>query len=267
MRRRDFCKSLGLAAAGAVAAPGAVAAGLGSTGRSRPNLVYIFADQFRLHALGLWRDAAFRGAIQTQADPVHTPNLDRLARGGRVFTQACSTHPLCSPHRAMLMSGMYPASNGVMHMNCRNGRDLGLRHDITCLTDVLAGAGYETAYIGKTHWERTEPLFDANNRYVGTADPPGGHYANNFDTYIPPGPGRHGNGYWFQNIGDRHKDPLSYSSRPELVAGKPDGTPHRHRRFTPRQEADIAIEFLRNESAQRDPSRPFSLIWSPNPPH
>ncbi|MEM6333005.1 MAG: sulfatase [Planctomycetota bacterium] len=267
MRRRDFCKTLGLAAAGAVAAPGAVAASLNSATPKPPNLLYVFADQLRLHALGFWRDPAFRDAIHTHADPVHTPNLDRLARQSRVLTQACSTHPLCSPHRAMLMSGMYPANNGVMHMNCRAGRNLGLRHDIACFTDVLGNAGYETAYIGKTHWERTEPLFDEHNRYVGTTDPPGGHYANDFDTYIPPGPGRHGNRYWFQNIGDRHKDPLSYASRPELVAGKPDGTPHRHRRFTPEHEADIAIEFLRNRAGQRDASRPFSLFWSPNPPH
>ncbi|MEM9419193.1 MAG: sulfatase-like hydrolase/transferase, partial [Planctomycetota bacterium] len=92
-------------------------------------------------------------------------------------------------------------------------------------------------------------------------------YANPFDTYIPPGPGRRGNRYWFQNIGDNHKNPLSYSNRPELVDGKPDGHPHRHRRFTPELEADIVVDYLKNESGQRDASKPFSLIWSPNPPH
>lgn len=267
MKRRDFCKSVGLLAAGAVASPRTLAAAAETPAVRPPNLLYIFPDQYRIQAMGFWRDPAFRDALAGAGDPVHTPNLDRLATQSRVFTQACSTHPLCSPHRAMLMSGMFPRRNGVMHTNCKAGRTQGLKNDITCFTDVLADAGYETAYVGKTHWERTEPLFDRENRYVGSAEPPGGHYANNYDTYIPPGRGRHGNKYWFQNIGDRHKDPLSYSSRPELVAGKPDGTPHRHKVFTPKQEADIVIDYLKNDSGERDASQPFSLFWAPNPPH
>ncbi|MEM1109539.1 MAG: sulfatase [Planctomycetota bacterium] len=270
MKRREFNKAIGLYAATAgITSTSARAANPPPTDQPgrRPNLLYIFPDQYRLHALSLWRAPAFQHAIRGVSDPVETPHLDALARESVVLNQACSTHPVCSPHRAMLMSGMYPRQNGVMHMNCKAGRTQGLKHGITCFTDVLAAEGYETAYVGKTHWERTEPLFDKENRYVGTAEEPGGHYANPFDTYIPPGPGRRGNRYWFQNIGDRHKDPLSYSNRPELVDGKPDGHPHRFRRFTPTQEADIAVDYLKNESGQRDASKPFSLIWSPNPPH
>ena len=44
----------------------------------RPNLVYIFPDQYRLHALSLWSDPAYRDVLNTVGDPVHTPNLDRL---------------------------------------------------------------------------------------------------------------------------------------------------------------------------------------------
>ena len=45
----------------------------------RPNLVYIFPDQYRLNALSIWSDPAYRNVLNTIGDPVHTPNLDRLA--------------------------------------------------------------------------------------------------------------------------------------------------------------------------------------------
>lgn len=79
----------------------------------RPNLVYIFPDQYRLHALSLWSDPAYRDVLNTVGDPVHTPNLDRLAKQSVVFNRACSTCPLSSPHRAMLMTGAFPEKNGV----------------------------------------------------------------------------------------------------------------------------------------------------------
>ena len=59
-----------------------------------PNIVFIFPDQWRLQALGF-----------QQADPVLTPNLDRLAGEGAVVTHALSNHPMCSPYRGMLMTG------------------------------------------------------------------------------------------------------------------------------------------------------------------
>lgn len=269
MKRRDFNKNLCLYTAAGLAAPHVF------TGESKadtpkkkqPNLLYIFPDQYRIQSLSIWRERQYQNALRGVTDPVATPNLDRLAKQGVLFNQVCSTQPVCSPHRAMLMSGMYSRRNGVEYLNCKKDRFQGLHQHITCFTDVLSNAGYETAYVGKTHWERTEPLFDSSFNYVGTKEAPGGHYANPFDTYIPPGRGRHGNKYWFQNIGDRHKNALSYSSEPSLVANKQDGRPHRHQRFTPRLEADVIVDYLKNTDGQRDTNKPFSMIWSPNPPH
>ncbi|MFC1763776.1 sulfatase [Planctomycetota bacterium] len=232
-----------------------------------PNLLYVFPDQMRMHAMGFWKKPGFNKLLRTETDPVVTPNIDRLAAEGVVFTQATSTHPVCSPHRAMMMSGMYPSRNGVEDLNCYAGRSQRLHPHIKCFTDVLAEAGYETAYVGKTHWERTEPLFDKEFKYVGTAEVPGGHFANRYDTYIPPGPSRHGNKYWFQLFKDNHFNSLAYSNRPELVKGKKDGQPYRPRRFTPEVEADAIVKYLENANGEREPGQPFSLIWSPNPPH
>ncbi|MEO0793609.1 MAG: sulfatase [Verrucomicrobiota bacterium] len=267
MNRRTFTQGL-LAGTSYLASKSLLAQiGDSSPTTKKPNLLYVFPDQMRMHAMGFWKKPGFSHLLRTETDPVVTPNLDQLAEESVVFTQASSTHPLCSPHRAMLMTGMYPSRNGVEGMNCRSGRKLGIHHDITCFTDVLSENGYETAYVGKTHWERTEPLFDKEFNYVGTTEPPGGHYANEFDTYIPPGPGRHGNKFWYQHIRDEHFSALSYSNQPDLVGGKEDGQPFLQEQFAPEVEADVIVQYLENQNGEREGGKPFSIIWSPNPPH
>jgi uncharacterized sulfatase len=54
----------------------------------RPNLVYVFPDEFRMQATGFMAQ-----------DPVITPNMDRFASEGVVFTHAVSNYPVCSPYR------------------------------------------------------------------------------------------------------------------------------------------------------------------------
>lgn len=73
-----------------------------------PNLLFIFTDQHRRASLGFLNE-----------DPVYTPNIDKLAKDGVFFSHAVSNHPLCSPYRAMLMTGKYPLSNGVIE-NCNS---------------------------------------------------------------------------------------------------------------------------------------------------
>lgn len=235
------------------------------TEQKAPNLLYIFPDQYRMHALSIWSDPAYKEAIATAGDPVHTPNLDKLAKKGILFNNVCSTFPVSSPHRGMLMSGMYPRANGIEN-NCHISRDTELKHDIECLTDVLAKAGYETAYVGKTHWHRTEVLFDKNMNYVGVKEAPGGEVLNVYDTYIPEGKSRHSNKFWFQGL-KSHYTSYTFSNRPELVGGKKDGQVQVYDGFTAAHEADIVIKYLKNENGERIAGKPFSMIWSINPPH
>ena len=65
---------------------------------TKPNIVFILADD-----LG-WRDTSVYGSTYYRR-----PNVARLAEQGRVFTNAYSANPLCSPTRASLMTGQYPA--------------------------------------------------------------------------------------------------------------------------------------------------------------
>lgn len=71
-------------------------------GQNQPNILLIISDDLNTN-IGPYMDL-----------DQHTPNLDRLAKEGVRFTRAYSQYPLCGPSRASLMSGLYPATNGVI---------------------------------------------------------------------------------------------------------------------------------------------------------
>ena len=99
-----------------------------------PNIVFVFADQWRAQATG------FDGNAQVQ-----TPNLDALAAESLHFTNAVSGCPVCSPARATLITGQRPLTHGVF-LN-----DVHLRHEAVSFADTFSRAGYDTGYIGKWH--------------------------------------------------------------------------------------------------------------------
>ncbi len=101
---------------------------------SKPNLVFVFADQWRAC------DTGYAGNKQ-----VKTPHLDRLARQSLNFINAVSGCPVCSPYRASLLTGQYPLTHGVFY------NDKPLAPDIISIAKVYKKAGYQTGYIGKWH--------------------------------------------------------------------------------------------------------------------
>ncbi len=127
---------------------------------SKPNIVFIMADQFRKQAIGFMRQ-----------DSVHTPNLDKLAADGAAFTSAISTVPVCTPNRSCLFTGKYSLHNRML---CN---DIVLMPEQRTLGDFCKSAGYQTAYFGKWHL--------------------GFHKTGNSQfTYVPPEL-RHGFDRWF----------------------------------------------------------------------
>ena len=231
-----------------------------------PNVMIIFPDQFRQYSLGFWSQPGNAKYLQGNPDPVITPALDKLANQSVVFSRSVSNYPLCSPYRGMLLSGMYPSKNGLT-TNCRSDREEELNVDATCITDVYASAGYNVSYFGKCHWQRTEPLFDEQGTYIGSTDAPGGKYINRYDTYVPPGKSRHSIDYFFQALKDDHFNPMVYSSDPLANDGKKDGELNRPGVFSSKLESEVIMDYLSNTHGQRDPDKPFLMIWSLNPPH
>jgi len=204
--------------------------------------------------------------LEPGGDPVSTPFLDALAADGVSLVHAVSNYPVCSPHRAMMMSGQYPEANGVTHnVNSETAEwGVGLRPDAPSWAGVLRDAGYSTGYIGKWHLEAPVP----EDAVHGAGVLEDGRY---WDAYSPPDR-RHGFDFWYSyGCCDEHLTPHYWTSD----AG-------RHQRvdvtgWSASHETEVALDFLARAAdasvagpGTGDPfhgGRPFALAVSFNPPH
>lgn len=220
--------------------------------QQRPNVVYVFPDQYRNYAMEFWSQPDFKGMLSTVGDPVHTPNINRFARESVVLSSAQSNCPLSSPHRGSLLTGMYPNRSGIP-LNCNSSRPISsLRSDATCWSDVMSRAGYDCAYIGKLHASYPTPNSPQNpGEYVEERRPA-------WDAYTEP-KDRHGFNYWYSyGTFDVHKNPHYWDT---------DGNRHDPHEWSPTYEAKKAIEYINNRHSERDGQKPFFLMIGMNPPH
>lgn len=104
--------------------------------QERPNIIYIFTDQHSAQALSCMGN-----------DDVSTPNIDRLADAGVLFTRAYCSAPLSGPSRTSMFTGFYSHEIGVN----MNGKPLPKGFEKNVLGNLLSAAGYECAYAGKWH--------------------------------------------------------------------------------------------------------------------
>ncbi|MCZ2153264.1 MAG: sulfatase [Bryobacterales bacterium] len=205
LNRREFVAGL--------AAPLA----MGQTTRRKPNLLFVFSDQHRA--------CSMPGEPYSQ---IQAPNLARLAREGLSVRNCVSNYPVCSPYRAMLLSGRWPFQTGI------TDNDLALRDEEVSLGEAFAAQGYRTGYVGKWH--------------LSTLYRTGG--------LIPKGPGRQGFEdwrVWFRT--NTHFD-TSFTFDPDTGERiQPEG-------YNCTLMTDDALKFL----GKRD-ARPWMLMVSWNPPH
>ncbi len=186
-----------------------------NTAAAPPNLVFVFADQWRAQATGYAGDPNAR-----------TPHLDRLAGQSLRFTHAVSGCPVCSPYRASLLTGRYWLSHGIF-MN-----DVPLRGTEVSFAEALAGAGYDTGYIGKWHLD--------------------GHGRSSF---IPP-ERRQGFRFWrVQECTHNYNQSGYYGDSPE-------------QKTWPGYDAEAQTEEAQRYITERAAAgKPFALFLSWGPPH
>jgi len=209
-----------------------------------PNLLIILVDQWTGHALGFENEL-----------PVFTPHLDSLSKQSLVLKQMVSNFPVCSPARAMLLTGKYPLKNHVYTNVNSSSASYGveLPKDIVCWSDVLKSNGYSNGYIGKWHLDSPhEPFVLTYNNFGESA----------WNEWTPPDR-RHGFDYWYSyGTYDIHNHPMYWDTN------APRDSFHYVNEWGPIHEAKKALAFLRNDRGKyRAKDKPFSLVVSMNPPH
>ncbi|MDP3000542.1 MAG: sulfatase [Bryobacterales bacterium] len=211
---------------------GSAALGLaGQAPAARPNVLFYFADQVRAAELGC-----------NGGKNIPTPHIDRLASQGVSFTNALSTYPLCTPYRAMLQTGRYPAlSGGVMNW-------INLPSTGQSMADVFSAGSYDTGFIGKWHL--------AAGARAGTlkrSEPPRKLAESEF---VPPGPLRHGYQHWAAfNFHANFSKPFYYRDTPERLFWQ---------EYETDAETGEAIRFI---NGRKGSGKPFFLTVAPHPPH
>ncbi|RYX84137.1 aryl-sulfate sulfohydrolase [bacterium] len=162
-------------------APQCSAAQVAQPSAQKPNIVLIFADD-----LG-WKDTGFTGS-----DFYETPNIDRLAKQGMVFSTAYASAANCAPSRACLMSGQYTPRHGVYAVGDtergpKNQMRMvpipnkgGLAPENVTVAEALKAGGYATGIFGKWHLsgrdgappaqQGFDTVFDAQGKGEGRGD-------------------------------------------------------------------------------------------------
>lgn len=109
----------------------------------RPNILFIMSDDHAYQAISAYSDKL-----------IETPNIDRLAEEGMLFTNACVTNSICAPSRAVILTGKHSHLNGKI--------DNRFPFDTTNVTfpQILHDEGYQTAMFGKLHFGNNPKGFD-----------------------------------------------------------------------------------------------------------
>jgi arylsulfatase A len=107
---------------------------------AKPNFIIIFTDDQGYNDLGCFG-----------SERIKTPNIDRLAKEGRKFTNFMVASPVCSPSRAALLTGCYPKRVGLHKHVLFPTSGYGLNPSEYTVADHFKALGYSTACIGKWH--------------------------------------------------------------------------------------------------------------------
>ena len=154
----------------------------------KPNVLFILADDFGCYDLSCMGSKYYE-----------TPNIDRIANGGMTFTNGYATCQVCSPSRASIMSGKFPARHGITdYIGAPSGENWRkfnrhthllpaeyarqLPSEYTTLPEAMKEAGYKTFFAGKWHlggkgsWPEDHG-FDINKGGWDTGSPKGGYFS------------------------------------------------------------------------------------------
>jgi choline-sulfatase len=165
MRRRQFLQSM--------AAPAAGAAAQSRERRSdRPNFLVLMSDQHSPHVAGCYGDRVVR-----------TPHLDALAKDGVLFESVYCQSPVCVPSRMAFMSGQQPSATRVW------SNSDSLPPDVPTFAHAMGASGYETALIGRMHFQGVDQSHGFEKLLVGNITPTYPHIPQTLPKHLLVGAG------------------------------------------------------------------------------
>jgi len=190
---------------------------------SKPNIIVFLIDDAG------YADFGFNGSPD-----MPTPNIDKLARSGVIFTDAHTSASVCGPSRAGLLSGRYQQSFGFECNDIPAG--MGIDPDVKLLSAHLREAGYTTAAIGKWHLGNTEAYLPNNrgfDEFYG--------FLGGARSYFPKS----------QDAKEAKDDCIFHNTKATSFDG-----------YLTDRFGDFAVEFIHNHS-----KKPFFIYFSPNAVH
>lgn len=242
-----------------------------------PNVILFMADD-----MGMGDTSAFQDITgNADADQVHTPAMEKLARAGVRFSDAHTPSSRCSPTRYGLLTGRYPWRNRLKQFVLFGAQgDPTLEADRPTLGTLFQSAGYQTGLVGKWH---------VGLRYTrADGSPAAGFLDADFTRRLLDGPVQHGFGFARftsrshgtsgpdpsaskkQNTPDQNVGP-GHIHNDELVSATGNGRqlasdgPHAYElRKLGSRHSDHAMEFIAAAGAEK---KPFFLYYPSNSNH
>ena len=227
MDRREFMGSAARATAAGAAALAAARLGFAEAGATRPNIIFIMADDLGYANLGCYGQKE-----------ILTPHVDQLAGEGVRFTQCYAGSTVCAPSRSCLMTGQHTGHTTVRGNASAIGKGrIPLKASDVTVAEVLRPAGYTTGIIGK--WGLGEP---------GTAGVPN----------------KQGFDHWFGYLNQRHAHEYypDYLWRNDEKVELPGNKRDRKRDYSHDLFTEEALRFVRKHQAG-----PFFLYLPYTIPH
>lgn len=192
--------------------------------KKKPNVLFILADDFGNYDLSCMGSKFYE-----------TPNIDKIAKEGMIFTSGYAACPVCSPSRASIMTGKFPARHGITDwIGASSGeewraakrfnklmppdyvRDLPSKY--LALPEAMKQAGYKTFFAGKWHlggkgsWPEDHG-FEINVGGLDAGSPKGGYFSPFENPNLPDGP-----------VGEDHSMRLAQETVQFLKKNNPDKT-------------------------------------------
>ena len=197
-----------------------------SASRRKPNIILIMADDLGAETLGSYGNTTYS-----------TPRLDRMAEEGAHFQNAFAT-PVCSPTRAMILTGLHPNRTGFLErvdspLDTDKKNRLPLH--LATFAQVFQSQGYATAIAGKWH------LGD----FQAHPDQPASHGFDEYCLWVQ---------YWDSERRSRYYGPHNWENGEYLIHGE--------ETFGPDYYTDYLIDFI-----ERNRDRPFLAYYPMNLVH